>query len=267
MPEVEIRQTTMLFKGKGYQALGWFILIAVLHLLVIPTAWIVAGFLAWAVRSITFNDDTTASFRGRGKKVWWVFAGLIIFGYLPQLSRLVEGELQRGLVALALTFCVLPIGAELWLRVIRWTVEGIRLNFGSEMHFNGEYMPMLGWMALYTVSSMILIPVPWVIVAIVKYVYRNIEFGSNKVLFGGTGGGLFWRGLIVILPGLAVAIAAGVSMAEGADNLWLLIGIGVVAFIVTSYLLVWLARWFVRCTVISRPDDAPFVGAGGEVAE
>jgi len=252
MPEVEIRQTRLQFKGSGFQALGWGLLSIVCWALIIPAAWGAAALYRWGVRSLSFNDDTEASFVGRGKEVWWQFGLLAVVGYLPQLSRFLEDELEQTLVSIGLSFC--PLSAELWLRVIRWVVAKLRLSFGPDLQFEGEYFPFLGWMVLFTLSSMVVIPIPWVMVAIFRWICRNIKFGRNTILFTGSGGALFWRGLVALLPSLAFGVTAGVIGAQR-SGIAMPIVFGIIAALLLPWMLVWVTRWLMRCVVINRPGE------------
>jgi len=259
MPEVEIRQTRLQFKGTGFQALGWVLLSFVLGILVVPAGWGAAALYRWGVRSLSFNDDTKASFVGRGREVWWQFALLAVVGYLPHLSRFLDDELERTLVSIGLSFCLLPLSTELWLRVIRWVAAKLRLSFGPGLQFEGEYFPFLGWMVLFTLSSMVLIPIPWVMVAILRWICRNIKFGGNTILFTGSGGALFWRGLVAALPTAAIALVVGIAVgASGGDSpgTAFLVILYAIAFLPLPWMLVWVTRWLMRCVVINRPGEA-----------
>lgn len=262
MPEVELRQTRFQFKGTGLQAIGWGLLSLLLTALVIPAAWGATFLYRWLVRSLSFNDDTKASFEGRGKEVWWQFALLAIIAPAPQLSHLVDDPLTKPLVSLGLSFGLLLVSAELWLRVIRWVVSKIRLSFGPEMTFEGEYFPLLGWSVLYTLSSLIFIPVPWVLVAVIRWICRNIDFGRNTVRFTGAGGALLWRTIVALLPTAAIGLVGGIYAGAmknlvGFDpgNAIYMAIVFFLAALPLPWLLVWLVKWFARNFVITRRDE------------
>ena len=108
------------FRGTGLQALGWGLVSTLSMLLIIPAAWGAAAFYRWFVGSLSFSDETYASFEGRGSEVWGYFAIAALLGFSGQVSRLVEDPGVALLVVFGLPMLLLPISAAIWLQIVRW---------------------------------------------------------------------------------------------------------------------------------------------------
>lgn len=218
------------FKGTGFQALGWGLLAGVLSLFVIPAAWGAVAFYRWFVSNISFSDGTQASFEGRGGQVWVYFVIAMLLGFVPQLSRAVEDPAASLFVSLGLPILLLPISAAVWLKIIRWFFSSIRLSCGTNLNFNGSYVPYLGWMLLVTLSVYTIIGWAWASVAMLRWVCRNIEGGDNQVVFIGSGWGFLWRGFLAALASIFIIPA--------------------------PWMAVWIVRWFSRNILIRQPSSS-----------
>jgi len=214
------------FKGTGLQALGRGLLAGVLGLLIIPAAWGAAPLYRWFVRKLSFSDGTEASFEGRGGEVWGYFAIAMALSLVPQVSRAIEDPEAALFVAIGLPILLLPITAAIWLHILRWFFSSIKLSCGTELSFKGDYGPYLGWSLLLALSVYTIIGWAWALVAMLRWVCRNIDGGQNQVVFAGSGWGLLWRCFLAALASIVVIPIPWVG--------------------------VWIVRWFAANTIIRQ---------------
>ncbi len=219
------------FKGTGFQALGWGLLAGVLSLLVIPAAWGAVVLWRWFVRNLSFSDGTEASFEGRGGEIWGYYVIAMLFVFVPQLFRAVEDPAASLFVWIGLPILLLPISAAVWLKIIRWFFSSIRLSCGTSLSFKGNYGPYLGWTLLVILSVYTIIGWAWASVAMLRWVCRNIEGGSNHLVFIGNGWGLLWRCFVAALASIFIIPA--------------------------PWMAVWIVRWFSRNMLIRQPAVLP----------
>lgn len=214
------------FRGTGLQALGWGLVSGLSILLIIPAAWGAAAMYRWFVGSLSFSDGTYASFEGRGSEVWGYFAIAALLVFSGQVSRVVEDPEVALLVSVGLPMLLLPISAAIWLQIVRWFFSSVWLSCDTKLSFEGRYGPYLGWMFLVSLSVFTIIGWAWALVAFVRWVCRNVDAGSNRLLFVGSGWGLLWR---CFLAGLA--------------SLFL---------IPIPWVAVWICKWFARNMLIRK---------------
>lgn len=218
------------FKGTGFQALGWGLLYVVLALFVLPVAWGAVALYRWFVRNLSFSDGTRASFEGRGGQVWGYFVIAILLGFVPQLSRAVEDPEASLFVSVGLLILLLPIGAAVYLKIIRWFFSSIRLSCGTNLNFKGSYGSYLGWLLLIILSAFTIIGWAWALVAMLRWVCRNIEGADNQLVFIGSGWGFLWRSFLAALASFFI--------------------------IPTPWMAVWIVRWFTRNMLVRQSPSA-----------
>jgi hypothetical protein len=223
---MEARQVGVSFSGGALAALGYTLLMTVLSLFVIPTAWGAAALMAWWTRSLVFPDGARAEFVGRAGRVWGLFAALVFVAFLPTVvtAGMPDGN-RASLVSVVLTLALVPFEAALKLPLWRWSIESIRLEPGGSPRFEGRYGPYLAWSLLLLASFFTIIGWAWTAVAMARWFCRNIRAEAYSVSFVGTGGGLLWRGFVWVLGTACVIPLPWVlrSMyAWGAGNLVLL---------------------------------------------
>ena len=188
------------FTGTGFQALGWSLYYLLLSIFIIPTAWGAVALYRWLIRNLKLSDGTKASFSGLVEQVWGYFVLSMLLGFVPLLSRTVENTTTAAYVSYGLSILTLPISALIGLKIMRWFIGNIKFNDGTVTRFVGEYVPYLGWLIFISLSALTIIGWAWVAVAFLRWLFRNVEAGTNKVEFLGSGWGLLWR---CILAGLA----------------------------------------------------------------
>lgn len=193
------------FTGTGFQALGWGLLSALLSLFIVPAAWGAVPLYRWFVRNLSFSDGTKASFEGRGGQIWGYFVIGMLLAYVPQqLSRAVENPAVSLFVLIGLPILLLPISAAVWLKITRWFFSSISLSCGTKLNFKGNYGPYLGWILLVSLSVYTIIGWAWALVAMLRWVCRNLEGGQNQLEFLGSGWGLLWRSFLATLASIAI---------------------------------------------------------------
>lgn len=217
------------FMGSGFQALGLGLLAVMLSLFIIPAAWGAVALYRWFVRNLSFSDGTQASFEGRGAQVWGYFVIGILLGFVPQLYKALYDPAASLFITIGLPILLLPISAAIWLPIIRWFFSSIKLSCGTNLSFNGNYGPYLGWLLLLSLSVYTIIGWAWASVAMLRWVCRNIEAGHNQLVFVGNGWGLFWRCLLA--------------------------GIASILIIPIPWVWLWVVRWVVRNLLINSKID------------
>lgn len=194
---VSMKQTRLFrFKGTGLQYLWWGLVAGVSALFIIPAAWGAVPLFRWFVLNLEFSDGTTASFEGRGKEVWYYFIGIgILEIVIPILSNAIVGPEADLFVFIGLPFATVAI----WLQITRWFFSKIKLSCGTNLRFNGKYLPLLGWTMLAMYSVITIIGWAWALVAMLRWVCRNIDAGHHRLVFTGSGWALLWRGILATL--------------------------------------------------------------------
>jgi hypothetical protein len=206
------KERSIKFTGTGLQALGWGLLAALLTLLIIPTAWGVAALYRWFVRNLSFSDGAAASFEGRGGQVWYYFVisflvamiPSVLMKFVPTLSRAAVDPTASFFMSLGLTILILPITAAIGLKILRWTFSSIRLSSGTNLIFEGRYGAYLGWTLLVTLSVYTIIGWAWALVAMTRWICRNLNAGQNRLEFLGNGWGLLWRCVLASLASILI---------------------------------------------------------------
>ncbi len=117
----------------------------------------------------------------------------------------------------------------------------------QEVHleFVGTGLQALGWGLWATLLGILIIPYAWGVAVWARWVVRNLSFGDGtRAHFSGTGGQIWWLGLLIILI-LALSIIPVVGIIASLCAYWI-------------YLLI--IRWFFRNIVLSTGEALTFVG-------
>ena len=224
------------FVGTGLQALGWYLWLWLLTILIVPYGWGVAAYARWFVRNLSFSDGTRAHFSGTGGQIWWFFLLIIlslVLSFIPVVG-------------------LLAIFGQNWIYVLilRWFFRNIVLSTGESLTFVGGYWPLLGYSLLLGISIYSIIGWAWAATALMRWFCRNISIPGQEVVFVGKGWDVLWRGFVAILVGVAIF---GVLILPGLGVWhlrWILVGLLIIAM---PWLWVWYVRWVMRNVIWLRP--------------
>lgn len=204
---MEERRVAVTFTGGVAACLGYLLLLFVLSVFVVPTAWGMVAVLVWWCESMTFADGTQARFTGRAGAVWPLFAVAVFLMLLPQLATAgLHDVARRPAIQALLILLLVPLDAAVKLPLCRWIVESIRLEPGGTARFTAGYGAFLCWTLLVTVSAFTVVLGPFAAVAMARWLCRNIEGDGFGVEFVGSGWGLLgasllWTcGIVLIVP-------------------------------------------------------------------
>jgi hypothetical protein len=217
------------FAGTGLEALGWGLLMIVAIPVVVPMAWVWAAVARWFCRNTTFSDGTQATFTGRGGEIWgWaLLMGLLVWLSVGlNLALREEGFGAQLLVQLGISVITCAVGLQL----LRWFFSSLDLTCGARPYFTGDYLSYLGWTLLIQISVYSIIGWAWSSTALYRWMCRHIEGGDFQVRFEGSGGGLLWRGLLLVLTALVI--------------------------VPIPWMTVWLVRWLLQNVVIYKGQPA-----------
>lgn len=206
---------TVTFTGKAVPLFGRTVLLGLLSLLILPTPWITAWFYKWVVAKLRLSDGTTASFQGRGSEIWFAFIALAVLGATLAVAQESEQlVLLIPLFLLGCLFWLMILkwqvrsvklssGATftftgrywpylgwwlLWLAslitIIGWAwvnsayYRWLCRNVDSGQHrieFTGTGWNILWRTITVALSCMIIVPIPWTGLWLVKWYVRNIS--------------------------------------------------------------------------------------------
>jgi len=194
----ETRRVT--FTGTGIEALTWGIIYVLCAVFVVPTAWGAVAFSRWYVDSLKFSDGTRATFTGRGGEVWFLFVLAVLAGFIPLGTLFLVSDPTFFWIAYALSYVVtIAVIAVIYVRLLEWFIENVSLSCGTPLVFLGGVGSFVGWYLLMMISFVTIIGWAWVYVAFIRWVCENVDGETNHVEFHGTGGGMLWRGIVVML--------------------------------------------------------------------
>lgn len=216
-------EVALQFKGTGFQAFGWGLFALALTILVIPAAWGAVALYRWFVRNLSFSDGTKASFDGRAKEVWGYFVILTLLSFLP---RFIDEPGAEFIFPLIFAVLLMPLTVAIGLKIMRWFFAHLKLSDGTIFSFKGRYGQYLGWSLLVTFSAYTIIGWAWAMVAMIRWICRNLDAGQSKVTFTGTGWNLLWRGVVAGLASLLI--------------------------IPLPWMVVWMAKWYVKNLVVEK---------------
>lgn len=194
---------TLAFQGYTLDFLGRGLLAVVAAVMIIPAAWGLVPLLRWGCGQIRFSDGTRAEFVGQAVQIWSISATLML-AVLMQHMVSVNGLGLHLFFRFLIPLFFLPLTSLLALLLIRWFLRSICLSCATPLRFTGSYLPFLGWMTANFLAPLTIIGWAWVHVAFCRWCARNIEGGSNKVLFLAPGHEYLWRMVLVVLASILI---------------------------------------------------------------
>lgn len=214
-------QGQMEFHGKEIHLFLYFCLLPLIGLfLYLPLPFLEVSIRNWLYKNLDITvegKNIDVSFTGNGGALlkYWIPTLLLIAIAIVLLSFNVSGTPQGLLtimllaVLALLTFLPIPF---LYVAKRKYILENIKVNLGGgeatenivKIVFDGKGFALLGYCVLILLSSFIFfIPIPWIIVAILKWFARSttIFVGQKEYrpTFAGSGASLFWYmvGLVI----------------------------------------------------------------------
>ncbi|MBN1574449.1 MAG: hypothetical protein JW984_14725 [Deltaproteobacteria bacterium] len=209
-------QGTMKFRGSGFQMFLYFVLFPLTGILLfIPVPFVTVSLRNWFFKNLGIDVEgkkIDVSFAGSGLALlkYWIPSLILIIVAVVflslGLSRSVSG-VKGFLVGFLLTDLGLLVLAPipwLWVGKRKYIAKNLSVNLGgvgeenvARLSFNGRGLSLLGYSVLAVLSALLLfIPLPWIIVAAVKWFSRStiVTVGKKEYRpsFSGTGGSLFW---------------------------------------------------------------------------
>ncbi|MBB4393427.1 DUF4339 domain-containing protein [Bradyrhizobium sp. ERR14] len=173
---------------------GWWILVMIGSLLVIPSPWTGTGYYRWLFPRMHVPQRPNLAFTGQVGDIWYVFIAMGLAGCLGYIDSLLQ------------IFGVL-IQAVLSGVLIRWVVANISSN-GQPMRmtFTGSVWGFVGWQILTFLAVFTIIGWAWVMAAWTRWICRNVSGTRREMVFTATGLDLLWRtvafclGCLFIIP-------------------------------------------------------------------
>ncbi|EJN08651.1 hypothetical protein PMI42_07125 [Bradyrhizobium sp. YR681] len=174
--------------------LGWWILLIIGSLLVIPSPWTGTGYYRWLFPRMHVPQRPNLAFTGQVGDVWYVFVGMGLAGHLG----LIDGILQ--------IFGILIQAVLSWM-LLRWVVANISSNGQPmQMNFTGSVWGFIGWQVLTFLSVFTIIGWAWAMAAWTRWICRHVGGTRREMIFTATGLDLLWRtvafslGCLFIIP-------------------------------------------------------------------
>lgn len=179
------------FSASALEYFGRALLMGILVILLFPGPWAIGWFNRWFVKNIRMSDSTQIHFVGTGRQIW---APVVLLWLLN-----VAGNFIPGVWNLLFSLVSFPLSCLVYIFMMRWFVENIVLNPGPALSFQGKYLSYLGWMLLMILSMFTIIGWAWAVVAMYRWMCRNVDWAGHTVEFNATGWGLLWRSVVGIL--------------------------------------------------------------------
>ncbi|MGY3032420.1 hypothetical protein ACVIIV_001590 [Bradyrhizobium sp. USDA 4354] len=174
--------------------LGWWILLIIGSLLVIPSPWTGTGYYRWLFPRMHIPQRPNLTFTGQVGDLWYVFIGMALAGYLGHIDS-------------TLQILTIPIQAILSWVLIRWVVANISSNGQPlPMTFTGSVWGFIGWQILMLLAVFTIIGWAWVMAAWTRWICRHVSGTRREMIFTATGLQLLWRtiafclGCLFIIP-------------------------------------------------------------------
>ncbi|MGX1167520.1 hypothetical protein AB7M16_003786 [Bradyrhizobium sp. USDA 372] len=174
--------------------LGWWILLILGSLLVIPSPWTGTGYYRWLFPRMHVPRRPNLAFTGQVGDLWYVFIGMALAAYLGHIDS-------------TLQILTLPIQAILSWVLIRWVVANISSNGQMlPMTFTGSVWSFLGWQILMILAVFTIVGWAWVMAAWTRWICRHVSGTRREMVFTATGFQLLWRtvafflGCLFIIP-------------------------------------------------------------------
>jgi len=163
------------FEGTLPEMVKWFVLWLVAALAVVPVAWVSAATARWFCSKLTFDDWTTAEFRGTGGDVvvWHVFLVLTIAA-----AAYVRGWFIPGAVVIIAGIAVM---------LMKWFVYNLRLSTGPPLtfvggrikgqgvavEFTGSWPELIGRTFIALCSYVLIVPIPLMKLWLIRWLIVN----------------------------------------------------------------------------------------------
>jgi len=167
--------------------LFWRSLLAGLgSLFVIPAPWVKTTYYRYLGVSTVLPDGRRFTFSGQPGDIWLVFVGIAILGTYGRFIPFFGFLLSFGSLALTVL-------------VFRWFCAHLGTEDGTtKLTFEGGIWSYIGWMLVLILSILSIIGWAWVAKAMIRWLCRNVK-GTLAFDFTGTGAGILWRSLVVVL--------------------------------------------------------------------
>jgi len=198
------------FTGSALGLFGRSLLMGLLSALVIPAPWMAVWFYRWSVSKVRLSDNTQVSFAGQGNDIWFPIMAIMAMSlvghfvpFLPLLLIPVNCYLyliiarwfwknvqpscgtQAAFVGKYLPYLgwtlltmvsIYTIIGWAWVNVafIRWFFRNIQGN-NHIVEFHGNGWNVLWRTIAFVLSCVIIIPIPWTALWLVKWYMANIS--------------------------------------------------------------------------------------------
>jgi hypothetical protein len=214
-------QGQMEFHGKGIHLFLYFCLIPLISLFFyLPLPFLEVSVRNWLYKNLDITvegKNIDISFAGNGGallKYWIPTLLLIAIAIVLPFFNIVattKGFFILILLTALVILTLLPI-SFLYVAKRKYILENIKVNLGggeateniAKIVFDGKGLALLGYLVLTLLSSFLFfIPIPWIIVAVLKWFARSttIFVGQKEYrpTFAGSGTSLFWYmvGLVI----------------------------------------------------------------------
>lgn len=231
------RSVNLRFDGGALPMFGRALLAIVCSILIVPAAWGSVPYIRWLVEQIDFGDGERATFEGRPGDVWYLFSASAVIGFIPAIVQ--RGVSDAFVVVLAANLVTAALSVFIAIRVFKWVVANTRIGRISDLSFDGEYLPYLGFVVGIQLAAYTIVGWAWVTTAFQRWLLGHIRSQEAQFQFVGSGLGFLWRAVVTGLACLFV--------------------------IPIPWVLRWLTAWFVENTVIQRaayadPGTNPYGG-------
>jgi hypothetical protein len=164
--------------------LGWWILLVIGNLLVIPAPWTATGYYRWLFPRVHVPQRPNITFTGQVGDIWYVFVAMGLLGYAGYLDNIYQ-------------IVVMPLQAALSWMMMRWVVAKLSSNGQPiPMTFNGSVWGFIGWQILMFLAVFTIIGWAWVMAAWMRWICRGISGTRREMIFTGTGLELLWRTIV-----------------------------------------------------------------------
>ncbi len=172
-----------------WSLLGWFLLVGIGTLLVVPAPWIIAGFYSWVVAHLRVPQRPNHAFTGKPGYIWWVFILIALSSYAGLAHHYWY-----------LPYLLMPIQVFLGWLVIRWVISHLSSDGQPlPLSFAGSFWAYIGWYIFLYVSFITIIGWAWVVTALTRWICRNIAGTRRPVFFNASGWQVLWRTLVYAL--------------------------------------------------------------------
>jgi hypothetical protein len=167
--------------------LGWWILLVIGNLLVIPAPWTATSYYRWLFPRVHVPQRPNITFTGQVGDIWYVFVAMGLLGYAGYLDNIYQ-------------IVVMPLQAALSWMMMRWVVANLSSNGQPiPMTFNGSVWGFIGWQILMFLAVFTIIGWAWVAAAQLRWMCSNIQGTRRAIVFNGSGLGILWRGVVAAI--------------------------------------------------------------------